>query len=71
MIADAARRAAFTIVNAVPDASRSVCADDGRRWVSATGIGPSDEGTPFHPTRAGRAHLAHLVADAARPQLRG
>lgn len=63
-IADAAERAGFVMVNRNPPAGHSVCAPDGRRYVSLTGIGPQDQGIPVHPTLAGRQYTARLIADA-------
>ncbi len=66
-IAAAADRAGFIVVNHDQDDRHSICAADGVRYVSATGIGPGDAGTPFHPTAAGRRYLADLITDAFRP----
>ncbi|WP_344785631.1 SGNH/GDSL hydrolase family protein [Gordonia caeni] len=63
-IAEAAERAGFTMVNQEPPAGRSMCAPDGRRYVSLTGVGPRDAGVPIHPTLAGRKYTARLIADA-------
>lgn len=64
VIGDAARRAGFAFVNGWSDGSNSICARDGRRYVSLTGIGPRDSGTPLHPTLAGRLYSARLIANA-------
>lgn len=63
-IADSAERAGFTMVNQEPPAGHSMCAADGQRYVSLTGVGPQDAGIPIHPTLAGREYTARLIADA-------
>ncbi|NLU82546.1 SGNH/GDSL hydrolase family protein [Rhodococcus sp. HNM0569] len=63
-IAAAVDRAGFTMVNRQQDDTHSMCAPDGARHVSLTGIGPGDDGTPVHPTLLGRHYTADLVADA-------
>ncbi|GAA1094944.1 SGNH/GDSL hydrolase family protein [Tsukamurella spumae] len=64
--ADAAARHGFTMVNQWSPANRSVCAPDGQRYVSLTGFGPGDFGTPLHPTVEGRKYTAGLIANAFR-----
>lgn len=66
VIARAADRAGFTMVNRWQDGRHSVCAPDGRRYVSITGLGPGDEALAFHPTIDGRRYTADMVADAFR-----
>ncbi|MFT3715879.1 MAG: SGNH/GDSL hydrolase family protein [Gordonia sp. (in: high G+C Gram-positive bacteria)] len=63
-IRDAAGRAGFTAVNIDQKPGHDMCAPDGRRYVSLTGFGPGDEGTPIHPTITGRRHVAGLIASA-------
>lgn len=63
-VARAAERAGFTMVNNWQDGRNSVCAPDGQRYVSITGIGPGDEALAYHPTITGRRYIAGLVTDA-------
>ena len=63
-VRDAAVRAGFTAVNIDQKPGHDICAPDGRRYVSLTGFGPGDEGTPIHPTLPGRRQVAHLIAKA-------
>lgn len=64
VIAESADRAGFTMVNQDQNDDHTMCAPDGQRYVSLTGIGPGDEGTPIHPTLAGREYSARLIAGA-------
>lgn len=63
-VARAAERAGFTMVNRWQDGTNSVCAPDGQRHVSITGLGPGDEALPYHPTITGRRYAAGLIVDA-------
>ncbi|MGW6730987.1 SGNH/GDSL hydrolase family protein [Nocardia sp. NPDC055029] len=63
-IARAGERAGFTMVNTWQDGRNSVCAPDGQRHVSITGIGPGDEALAYHPTITGRRYTAGLITDA-------
>ncbi|MGX1809438.1 SGNH/GDSL hydrolase family protein [Nocardia sp. NPDC055321] len=63
-VSRAAERAGFIMVNKWQDGHNSVCAPDGHRYVSITGIAPGDEALAYHPTIAGRRYIAGLVADA-------
>ncbi|MEZ5210802.1 SGNH/GDSL hydrolase family protein [Gordonia sp. (in: high G+C Gram-positive bacteria)] len=67
-ITQRAERAGFTVVDPNTAPGHSMCAPDGARWVSLTGVGPGDDGVPIHPTLAGRKHVAKLVAAAFRDQ---
>ncbi len=67
-ITQRAERAGFTVVDPNAAPGHSMCAPDGARWVSLTGVGPGDDGVPIHPTLAGRKHVAKLVAAAFRDQ---
>jgi len=60
-IAAAAERAGFSMVARWGDGSNSICAPDGQRHVSLTGVGPSDNGIPLHLTLLGRQHQADLI----------
>lgn len=62
--AAAADRAGFIVVNQHQDDRHTICARDGYRYVSLTGIGPGDQGVYLHPTLLGRAYTARLIADA-------
>ncbi|MFT3715880.1 MAG: SGNH/GDSL hydrolase family protein [Gordonia sp. (in: high G+C Gram-positive bacteria)] len=59
-----AAKAGFTVVNAQQPTGHDMCAADGKRYVSFTGVGPKDEGIPIHPTIAGRKYTAALIANA-------
>lgn len=61
-IAESADRAGFTAVFPDAQAKHTMCAPDGQRYVSLTGLGPGDAGTPVHPTLLGRQATAKLVA---------
>lgn len=63
-MARVAERHGFTAVNVWSDGSRSMCAADGQRYLSLTGVGPGDYGIPVHPTLAGRRYTASLIADS-------
>lgn len=63
-IAKAADRAGFTVVNQWQDGSHSVCAPDGERHVSMSGLERGDQALAFHPTLTGRKYAAGLIADA-------
>ena len=65
-IATSADKAGFTVVNVDQPAGHDMCAADGKRYVSFTGIGPRDDGIPIHPTLAGRKYTANLIAKAFR-----
>ncbi|MEU1548352.1 hypothetical protein [Nocardia sp. NPDC005745] len=63
-VAAAAARAGFIMLNRWQDGANSVCAPDGERYVTATGLGPGDEGVAYHPTLTGREYSANLIAEA-------
>jgi len=63
-ISASAKKIGFTVVNSNQKPGRDMCAPDGRRYVSLTGLGPQDHGTPVHPTIAGRKYSAALIAAA-------
>ncbi|NEW47988.1 SGNH/GDSL hydrolase family protein [Nocardia cyriacigeorgica] len=63
-VARAAERAGFVMVNRWQDGANSVCAADGQRHVSITGVGPGDEALAYHPTITGRRYTAGLIAEA-------
>lgn len=64
-IIGAAKRAGFTVADD-QQAGHDMCAPDGQRYVSMTGVGPKDDGVPIHPTLAGRQYTADLIAAAFR-----
>ncbi len=63
-IAAVAAETGFTMVAEKSPDGHDMCAPDGARYISATGVGPGDDGTPVHPTRAGREYLAELATAA-------
>ncbi|WP_454162389.1 SGNH/GDSL hydrolase family protein [Gordonia iterans] len=63
-ITEAATRAGFTVVDPNTLPGRDMCGPDGKRFLSFTGMLPGENGTPIHPTLAGRKHTAKLVAAA-------
>ncbi|AHH19555.1 putative hydrolase [Nocardia nova SH22a] len=67
-IAAAADRAGFTYVDLSAAGDHSICARDGQRFVSFTGLENGDAGTAFHPTEAGRRYMAaHAFAALTAP----
>ncbi|NKY41857.1 GDSL-type esterase/lipase family protein [Nocardia cerradoensis] len=57
-IAAAADRVGFTYVDPSAPGDHSICARDGQRFVSFTGLENGDDGSAFHPTEAGRRYMA-------------
>ncbi len=66
IVAGAAARAGFRLVDWAPDGRHTMCAPDGQRYVALTGMWPGENGAPVHPTSAGRAYVARVAAAALR-----
>ncbi|NKY41855.1 SGNH/GDSL hydrolase family protein [Nocardia cerradoensis] len=66
VVTAAARRAGFVMVNQwdAQDDHHSICAPLGQTYVSMTGLLPTEQGTPVHPTIQGRRYAAQLIAHA-------
>lgn len=64
IVAGAASRAGFRLVDGAPDGRHTMCAPDGRRYVALTGLWPGENGVPVHPTAAGRAYVARVATAA-------